>query len=264
MASINTLNGKANWKVSGTSAFLSEARVSPDDERIYVAQSADGRIFCLDQLSGNFLWQGSCDQFEEDCSNSVRSDFDLSSSGQFLYFSDVKGRLISLKLGDVVEVSEPTAAPIWSGPFLPTNDIDWANDEDQAGPSEGSSMGGTITLIVLATMVALASTIYIVMVNRRKRAPHPMQEPCPEIDEYDPNSPDPYEDSMIIQHAHKQNGMGEFSNEFNPLPHTFDSDESLSNVVNYPPSDRMSVLMGTANRIAPLREDFSYGASVLV
>jgi hypothetical protein len=264
LASINTLNGKANWKVSGTSAFLSEARVSPDDKRIYVAQSADGRIFCLDQLSGSFLWEGSCDQFEEDCSNSVRSDFDLSSSGQFLYFSDVKGRLISLKLGDVVEVFEPTAAPIWSGPFMPTNDIDWANDEDQAGPSEGSSIGGTITLIVLATMVAVASTIYIIMVNRRKRAPHPMQEPCPETDEYDPNGPDPYEDSIIIQHAHKENGMGESSDAFNPLQRSFDSDESLINVVHYPPSDRMSVLMGTANRIAPLREDFSYGASVLV
>lgn len=265
LASINTLSGNANWKVSGTSAFLSEARVSPDDKRIYVAQSADGRIFCLDQFSGNILWQGSCDQFEEDCSNSVRADFDLSSTGQFLYFSDVKGRLIALKLGDVVELPEPTSAPVWSGPFLPTNDIDWANDQGQGGPNEESGMGGTITLIVLATLVALASTMYIAMVNRRKRAPHPMQEPSPETDEYDPNGPDPYEDSMIIQHAHKQIRVGEFSDEFNPLSGSFDSDGSSSiHVTNFPPSDRMSVLMGTANRIAPLREDFSYGASVLV
>eukprot|EP00980_Cylindrotheca_fusiformis_P030998 scaffold25699_cov137-Cylindrotheca_fusiformis.AAC.2 len=256
-ASVNTITGKANWKVSGTSAFLSEARISPDDERIYVAQSADGRIFCYDQQSGDSCWERSCDDFEEDCSNSIRADFAVSTSGQFLYFSDVKGRVIALKLGDVAESSEPTAAPVSPDPLLPTNDIDWPSEPDQPREKEGSSMAGTIALIVLAMTVTVASGMYIAMVNRRKRAPHPMQEPVQEPDEYDPNGLDPYEDSMIIQHAHKQIQPAEF-------PEEYYADESLLNVPNYPPSDRISVLMGTANRIAPLREDFSYGASVLV
>ena len=156
-----------------------------------MAQSADGRISCRDQLTGDLLWQGSCDQFQEDCSNSVRSDIGLSRSGQFLYFSDVKGRLISWKLGDIEEVLYPTPPPDWDNPLRPTNDVDWARDQGKEQSPEETSLGGTIALVLLAAMIAVGSTMYIVMINRRKRLPHPMQEPMPEDDEIDPSGPDP-------------------------------------------------------------------------
>lgn len=270
LASINTRNGKANWVVSGTSAFLSEARVSADDKRLYVVQSADGRIFCLDQLSGDYLWQGSCDHFQEDCSNSVRSDFDLSSSGQFLYFSDVKGRLISLKLGEMEDVVAPTPAPIWSGPFLPTSNVDWNSNPAQEEVTNESSPGGTIALIVLTTVFALASMVYVVMVRRRKLPEPPTLDSFPDEHVY---GPDPYEDSLIIQHSsksvhseagHFQSKPGYVFNDFNALSQSFESDDSSVEGPYFHPADRISVLMGTANRIAPLQEDFSYGASVLV
>ncbi|CAJ1941494.1 unnamed protein product [Cylindrotheca closterium] len=268
LACINTRNGKANWAVSGTSAFLSEARISADDKRLYVVQSADGRIFCLDQITGDYLWQGSCDQFEEDCSNSVRSDFDLSSSGQFLYFADVKGRLISLKLGEMEEVVEPMAAPIWSGPFLPTSNVDWNSNPTEEEVTNGSIPGGTIALLVLTTIFAISSTVYIVMVRRRKYPEPPTLDSF--RDEHNYGS-DPYEDSLIIQHSsksvHADVGPSEtvhVSDGFISLSRSFESDESSIEGPYFHPADRISVLMGTANRIAPLKEDFSYGASVLV
>lgn len=270
LASISTRDGKSNWVVSGTSAFLSEARVSADDKRLYVAQSADGRIFCLDQYSGDYFWQGSCDQFEEDCSNSVRSDFDLSTSGQFLYFADVKGRLISLKLGEMEELIEPTPAPMWLGPILPTSNVDWNSDPLQEEAANESKTGGTIALIIPATIFAFSSLVYIFLVRRRKYATTQNLEPCPEESMY---GPDPYEDSLIIEHSAKSVSpeavihtfeAGDVSEDFNIMSRPFESDESLIDAPYFHPSDRISILMGTANRIAPLQEDFSYGASVLV
>jgi hypothetical protein len=262
LASINTQNGKANWKVKGTSSFLSEARVSLDDKRLYVAQSADGRIFCYDQITGDLLWESSCDQFEEDCSNSVHADFDLSSTGQFLYFSDVKGRLISLKLGRLMKKTE---APAWT-PLIPTNDIDWTEGLSQEASNEDTGIGGTIALTFLASLIALGSSMYIIMLNRRKRALNPIiEELYPDVDEYgipnDPNGPDPYEDSLIIQHSPKQVGSDYFVEDFDGI---FNTAGDAINIASSAPADRISVLMGTSNRIAPIKEDFSYGASVLV
>jgi len=268
LASINTQNGKANWVVSGTSAFLSEARVSADDKRLYVVQSADGRIFCLDQLTGDYLWQGSCDQFEEDCSNSVRSDFDLSLSGQFLYFADVKGRLISLKLGEMEDVIQPTPAPIWSGPFLPTSNVDWNSNHVQ-DVADDSKPAGTIALIALTAIFTLSSMMYIAMIRRRKYPEPQTLDSFPDEHMY---GPDPYEDSLIIQHSSQPmrpevgypSEVGYLSEDFNTNSRSFESDDSSVERPYFHPADRISVLMGTANRIAPLQEDFSYGASVLV
>lgn len=270
LASINTRNGKPNWVVSGTSAFLSEARVSADDKRLYVAQSADGRIFCLDQLTGDYLWQGSCDQFEEDCSNSVRSDFDLSLSGQFLYFADVKGRLISWKLGEMEDVVQPTSAPIWSGPFLPTGNVDWNSNPVQEDARNGSKPGGTIALIVLTAVFVISSIVYIAMVRRRK---HPEPRSLNSFPDEHTYGPDPYEDSLIIQHSSKSihpevgypSDLPYVSEDYSTsFSRSIDSEDSSMEGAYFHPADRISILMGTANRIAPLQEDFSYGASVLV
>jgi outer membrane protein assembly factor BamB len=269
LASIDTRSGKANWVVSGTYLFLSEARVSADDKRLYVAQSADGRIFCLDQLTGDYLWQGSCDQFEEDCSNSVRSDFDLSLSGQFLFFADVKGRLISLKLGEMEDAEHPTSAPIWPGPFLPTSNVDWNSNTPEDEVASDSAPGGTIALIVLTAIFALSSTVYIIIVRRRKNLEPRTLDTFPDENVY---GPDPYEDSLIIEHSsksmHPEVGYapepGPVMDDFNAFSRSFESDDSSIDGPYFHPADRISVLMGTANRIAPLQEDFSYGASVLV
>lgn len=268
LAGINSLDGRSIWTVKGTSQFVSEPRVSLDDKRLYVVQSADGRIFCRDQKTGTLFWEASCDQFQEDCSNSVRADFDLSSTGQFLYFSDVKGRLISLKLGEL-EVLDPTAPPNWAGPLFPTNGVDWDRDTDKEETKRNPSIGGTVTLIVLAFMIAFGSTAYIFMVQRRKKSLYGREEPYPDLGDFafpnDPDGPDPYEDSMIIQHTPKSGiiGGGYSGREDFYSPAYFTPDDSVS-VNSYAPADRISLVMGTSNRIAPLKEDFSYGASVLV
>jgi hypothetical protein len=167
------------------------------------------------------------------------------------------------------EVVEPTPAPIWSGPFFPTSNVDWNNNPMQEEVTNGSSPGGTIALIVLTTIFALSSMAYIVMVRRRKYPEPPILDSFPDENIY---GPDPYEDSLIIQHSSKSvqaevghpSETGYVSDDFITLSRSFESDESFIEGPYFHPADRISVLMGTANRIAPLQEDFSYGASVLV
>jgi hypothetical protein len=235
----------------------------------------------MDQLTGKLQWVGSCDLFEEDCANSVRADFDLSSTGQFLYYGDVMGRIVALKLGDMV--AEPTVAPERSPGVI---DLDhWPTDGHDQGQGEsrsGPTMGGSVVLIVLAAMIATGSSMYIVLINRYKTIPHPQQEPQPpetiettdtNDDDYalpnDPeNSPDPYEDSMISQHTNSsKRDMTELIwNDRSRAKRASldDSFDNSSHSSSRAPADRISKLLGTTNRITPIKEDFSYGASVLV
>lgn len=268
LAAVNTVNGQKIWNRKGTSTFLSEPRVSPDDKRLYVLQSADGRVICRDQMTGDKIWEASCDQFQEDCSNSIRADFDLSPGGEFLYFSDVKGRIISLRLAEVdlgPNISPTQAPTIASGPqYSPTNEVDWDKEKDQEKDkkemiNKKASIGGTAALIAIALMIASGSAAYIVLVQRRKKNVYGEEKTYQDSDDFtysnDPDGPDPYEDSMITMHSSidgrtQDSGDGWYS------PAFYDVDDAKV--------DQMASIIGTSNRVAPLKEDFSYGSSILV
>lgn len=279
MACISTQTGLEIWHMSGTSPFLAETRTAPDNSRVYVIQSADGRIFSQDQLTGKLEWVGSCDSFQEDCANSVRAHFDLSKAGEYMYYGDVMGRIIALKLGDLVDNSGSTSGPGTSGT------IDWdAHSQNEEKSKSGSNFGGSIALIILAVLVAIGSTAYVMMVNAFKTVPHPQQEPQPEEtietsgrndDDFalpidSANAPDPYEDSMISQHTNSSTPTARdvtaFTWNARNRPKTLldDSSDNASHASSHAPADRISKLLGTTNRITPIKEDFSYGASVLV
>jgi hypothetical protein len=278
MACIDTQTGRSLWDLRGTSSFLAEARVSPDDERVYVIQSVDGRIFCHDQLTGALQWVSSCDQFQEDCSNSVRADFTLSTAGESLYYGDVLGRIIALQVGDLVERAEPTATSPnspggTSGPGVawPTNN---SNNPGEKSSRSRPAVAASVALIVLASMIVVGSTMYILMINRFKSVPHPQQEPQNLIvfGNSLPTDPglDPYEDSMISQHAATKQSLADeayddWYNEPIIIPQARskslnDSFDTLSHAA----ADRISLLLGTSNRITPIQEDYSYGAAVFV
>jgi hypothetical protein len=276
---IDTRTGKKNWALPGKSTFLARSKVSPDDQRVYVIQSVDGRIFSLDQQTGDLNWLTSCDQFEEDCSNSVRADFEISYTGQYLIYGDVMGRINAIRLGDLIEGFEPTAAP-GIGMLDPSGNMTWPENSGETGNSSrsGAALGVGIFLITFATIVAIGSLSYIIFMNSlKKTAPHLMQEPHPTTDDdtypssdfslpSDPeNAPDKYEDSMISQHqAPLKSRIHLQIPSPTPKEKSWKTLDGWMDNMGFAPADRISLLLGTSNRIAPIKEDYSYGAAVHV
>jgi hypothetical protein len=102
---LNSLTGERMWSATtrDSSPILAEPVSSPDDERLYVIMSRDGRVVGIDQRNGKILWGFSCgaELLSSVCEKtSVLADFDLSSDGQYLYYGDVDGRIISLAVGE--------------------------------------------------------------------------------------------------------------------------------------------------------------------
>lgn len=95
---VNTENGKVLWNVMGQQPIVAEPKVSPDDQRLYLIRSIDGRVSSVKGVTGEPAWLVSCEFYEEDCANSVMANFDLSRSGHRLYYADVIGRVIALEL----------------------------------------------------------------------------------------------------------------------------------------------------------------------
>ena len=101
---LNSLTGERMWSATtrDSSPILAEPVSSPDDERLYVIMSRDGRVVGIDQRKGKILWGFSCgaELLSSVCEKtSVLADFDISSDGQYLYYGDVDGRIISLAVG---------------------------------------------------------------------------------------------------------------------------------------------------------------------
>ncbi len=125
-------------------------------------------------------------------------------------------------------------------------------------------------LILSASSIAMGAVMYILVMNYYN-VQHSQE--WPPVDDgstmddsalpNDPeNAPDPYEDTIISQH--KDDTL--LIRRQKPQQEQNSFDDALDNI-SYaaPPSDQMSLLLDTSNQITPLvREDFGYGASVLV
>jgi hypothetical protein len=268
---------------------LSEPKISPDDERLYIIQSGDGGVAGWNQIDAELLWLVSCDQFEKGCSNAVRAEFSLSRDGQFLYYGDVDGRVIAVKLGEFV-TPVPTVAPVPAPPtpviiLNPTTGLEWppppdlrSQEEENKQVNIGVSMGGSIALIVMSATIAVGAVMYITMAHRFRTHPHPQQEPHPigEVGQIDSpgshhtsdfeDAPDAYEDAIIFK---KRVGRSH-ATEYDPK-RQFSNDDLYENTSVAPPADRLSLVLGTSNLIQPISppgtpgaEDYSFGASLLV
>jgi hypothetical protein len=147
---------------------LSEPKISPDDERLYIIQSGDGGVAGWNQIDAELLWLVSCDQFEKGCSNAVRAEFILSRDGQFLYYGDVDGRVIALKLG---EFGAPTPVIILD----PTTESEWplAQEKEKKQVEIGSTLRGSIALIVIATMMIAVGLAILILnpIDKLENAP---------------------------------------------------------------------------------------------
>lgn len=267
---VNAQTGEKLWSIPGASEFLSGVRVSPDDQRVYFIQSIDGRLYAYDQHHGVQQWLTSCDAFEEDCSNSVRATFALSRTGQYLYYADVLGTVIALTLGDLKELDldAPQSPGIFdnSGGAFPTSSHTSPETDVKSGPS----VGGSVALIIIVFMIAIGSGVYVIILKKektrvRKKTSSHRRRAKPEWQDEDSDDvassgPDPYEDSMISKHQLKCIEPKKVSSE-----ELINSDGAYpEGSTPYTPSDRPPMLIGTSNRVAPLTEDFSLGAAVLV
>jgi hypothetical protein len=280
IACIDTQDGLTVWKLMGTSPFLAEPKVSPQDDRVYFIQSADGRVFCLDQVTGKMLWLISCDEYEEDCANSVVAEFALSRDGRFVYYGDVTGRVISLELGEYQVESAPAPTPTVVSPFAPSNWSPPKQNQESGRVKKGPTLAASIALIVIAIFIGTGASIYIIMMNNLKTYPHPMQEAHPDVQDDSHlhiadliHVPDPYEDAMLHKHSPTEvslplanDAVGfyfEDGGTFHGDEYPEDPDDSFSHA----PADRISQRLGTANLpqlLLPRSEDYSYGASVLL
>jgi hypothetical protein len=293
---VDTQSGDTLWALLGTSAFLAEAKVSPDDSRVFNLQSADGRVYCNDQISGDTLWVADCDLFVEDCSSTVQAEFTLSNNGQYLYYGDVAGWMIALKLGDMIEAvvpaPTPALAPVAVPVFTPQEpgSPEWPTvaetQQETSNVKRGLTLGGSIALILVAVIIGIGASVYIFAVNHFKTYPHPQQEPHLPVDaivdhdihylqphDHPEQHPDPYEDAMISK---IQSTRQEYPQDYDPGtalsedPYRKQYSEDFDNY-SHAPADRISQRLGTSNKIMPITaqgtlgaEDYSYGASLLL
>jgi hypothetical protein len=225
---VDAQSGDTLWALLGTSAFLAEAKVSPDDSLVFNMQSADGRVYCNDQITGETLWVAACDSFEffsgEDCINNVQAEFALSNSGQYLYYGDVIGRIVALKLGYLIDapIDPPTLAPVQATPIAPPTlapvqaptrqavppvfapqdpeSPEWPtvaeSQQQNSNMKRGLTLGGSIALIMIAVIIGIGASIYIYTVTHFKTYPHPQQEPhlpVDAIDDHDMHLVQPYD-----------------------------------------------------------------------
>ncbi len=263
---IDTKTGQKLWDLPGASTFLA-AQVSPDDQRVYFLQSIDGRLFAYEQQSGAFSWVSSCDAFEEDCSNTVRASFSLSRTGQFLFYADVLGQVLALKLAEYVTIDEDVGNGLSEEDSLnekqPISELSETSTESTT--NEGISTGGSVALIILVLLMAVSAGVSLFLIRKargraRRKVDNAHQRSTKDDDWFETNKlklpgPDPYEDSMLAKQS----------------PHlelTFQNsiwvDEICQRTNDMATNDRAPKIFGTI-RVTPFQaEDYSLGAAILV
>ena len=202
--------------------------------------------------------------------------------------------------GDMIETVVPAPAPTLAPAQAPTRqhgptvvapqDPEWPtiaeSKQQNSNVKRGLTLGGSIALILVAAIIGIGASVYILTVNQFKTRPHPQQErhlPLDAIDDHDVHylqphdhpgqHPDPYEDAMISK---IQPTRHTYTDDYDPG--TYHSEDLYrkqysDDFDNYShaPADRISQRLGTSNKIMPISapgtrgaEDYSYGASLLL
>jgi hypothetical protein len=200
---LDTTTGEHLWAIFlGKSTMMSEARIAPDDERVYVAlANEDGRsqLMAIKQRSGVILWKaaatcmndnGPCQDFSADSSSSILldgqilADFDVSSDGSQIFFVDAGGKIVSVEVGHVLPASEssssnattndtqsnlessyPTTAPIGQGSVDDPKTSNMAQDQNSTDrpPRRGIVLG-----IVLPLVAFIVGVLFMMRLRGRR------------------------------------------------------------------------------------------------
>jgi outer membrane protein assembly factor BamB len=308
---LNTKTGIQMWseKTQKSSQLFSEPKASPDNQRLYVIMSKNGKVHGINQKDGKALWSFGCDENNlpsgSTCATpTVAADFDLSADGTILYYGAADGRIVALTLGHrVVENNKGGQSP-----SIPTStstvSIVYDGDEKERGPMEfdkttagthhgnlvssannqnlGVKIAGTIVAIIVSMAVTMVSIMYVMRAKgvdlrdlRNYRLPrngffskddggkrHTRVERVGRGRKI-PDGPDRYEDQIIASLSEDESIE---SSQFNTLwvDPTHSNPKPIINDDESPPADRLSVLLGTSNRIAPIMDNFGFGQAVLI
>jgi PQQ-like domain len=247
---VDSATGGTIWDIVGTSIFQSEPRISPDDQRVYFAHSVDGKIFSVGQRDGKVRWSLSCDVFEENCSNPVSAGFALSVSGQYLYYADIFGKIVALKLGNFVEKTHETGF------------FDSAT-QGRVSPSErrpGLSKGAIAAFAILSFVISFGAGFYSLLIRReRVRASRKNPETkslvkqtgCKQSSDdttgKPPNGP-PGLQCRVATKPTIRSHLGSMKEEYHEVN----------------AEDRFPMPLQGSRRVAPFVEDYSFGATVVV
>eukprot|EP00536_Pseudo-nitzschia_multiseries_P016012 jgi/Psemu1/312687/fgenesh1_kg.1000_\ len=319
---LDARDGSRMWTAttSESSPLLGEPKASPDNRRLYMIMSEDGRVNGVDQRTGKVLWNFGCDADflpeGTECENPPTvADFDLSNDGDILYFGTTDGRIVAITLGHHIEDNkkdekENPTPPISmdtskdSSTFTIAYDDDGFDDEtsDDRSASKfdnalgsnndkqnyGGKIAGSLFAIALSVVVATASVMYVMRAKgldqinwsnyrfprqrsssdgggKRNSFVAAVSRGIFRVDgsnQY-PNGPDKYEDRMIASLSDDERSIEQ---QFNTLwvDPTHSNPKSTVYDAESPTADRLAVMLGTSNRIAPISENFGYGQAVLL
>jgi Tol biopolymer transport system component len=260
---IDSSAGSTIWDVIGSSGFQSEPRVSPDDQRVYVAQSLDGQILSIDQQDGRVHWAISCDEFEADCSNSVLANFALSSSGQYLYYADVFGKIVALTLGNFVETT--TNGNDGEG-ARQNSGGDFFGEQTPRGSSHsqtGSSRGTYIALVILGMVISFGIGVFMFLVRRERMSASRKTRASRSLVEQ--GSVYGFDDNNDFSPTEVLSMPNGFKDEMILYPTMCSQRDAFKE--EYPEvyaQDCFPKPLRGSRRVAPFEEDYSFGAAVLV
>jgi len=105
--------GNVIWKTDeddDKSIYLTEAKVSYDNTKVYTIKHNDGTVTQHDAVTGDDEWTVDCTEFSDDryCQDSVEAEFSISPDGSTLYYGDIFGKIVALTIG---KTPEPTPLP---------------------------------------------------------------------------------------------------------------------------------------------------------
>jgi hypothetical protein len=103
------------WNVTLASIPQCEAKISPDDERVYLLEAETGTLRALDQSTGAEFYAVSCNEYDPECGGEVQGEFAVSSDGLYLYYANIDGQINAMALGEsLVPLEGDTAYPTFS------------------------------------------------------------------------------------------------------------------------------------------------------
>lgn len=295
---LDVTTGDRKWatKTRRSSPILSEPRASPDNQRLYVVSSMDGKMHAIDQNDGKVLWSFGCDekglpQGSKCQPPQVYANFALSYEGTIMYFGATDGRIAALTLGGLEKeeaekeqsASNPTTVTIafdddGRGP-LEFDEFDRKSDGENAlapvptNRSIGVKIAGTIFVIVVCLVIATVSIFFVVRskgVDLRDlwnyRMPRYGKDGKLHSHVMRVDGPENYEDQIIANMSADEEAMEE---EFNtlwvdpthsdPKYYSRDDDDDDNST-----ADRLNVLLDTSDQVAPISDNFGFGQAVVI
>ena len=199
------------------------------------------------------------------------ANFAISRTGEFLYYADVLGKVISLKLGDLEFENEGEGQEEDAVDDHQKSSGIATSDDGRVNTKAARSIGGTVSLIALTVLVAFSSGVCVMLVLKGKIQNQRVSfarrskngDNDPNAGQQATSRRDHYKDVMISDRSISEMTEPTFRLEGGievPDVRSFYLHES----VRPGPSSRLTPMLGASNRVAPMTEDFSMGAEILV